>query len=220
VPLLLFGLYVTLVYVATQRLTWIAAGLLLFCAGSYSAYLIFPHVRERITIWLHPMAHATGSAYQLVQGMFGLADGGIFGTGLGRGSPQVVPYASTDFITASLGEELGLTGLTALLLCYLLIAARGLHSALAVSDGFGKLLATGCSFTLAFQVFVVAGGVTRLIPLTGMTLPWLSYGGSSLVSEFLLLALLLRVSDASRTPPAGEDPTRDSEADQFAGAAF
>lgn len=201
--LLFFGVFVAMLYVATERVSWIAIGVLLFAGGAYFSYATVPHVRERVDIWLHAFSpkNVHDSSYQLVQGLYGFASGGIFGTGLGRGHPNLVPFSRTDFIFAALGEELGLVGVFAVLLIYGLIVARGFRASLGVRDSFGKLLAAGLATSLALQVFVVVGGVMRLIPLTGLTTPFLSYGGSSLVANFVLIALLLRVSDAARRPP-------------------
>jgi cell division protein FtsW (lipid II flippase) len=205
--LLFFGLFVAMLYVATERKSWIAIGLVLFVAGSYLAYLLFGHVQQRVLLWLDPFsAKALHVSDQLVRGLFGMADGGLLGTGLGRGRPDLTYYAESDFIIPSFAEEIGLVGLFALLMLYLLLVERGLRTAIGVRDGYGKLLATGLAFTVALQCFVVVGGVTRLIPLTGLTMPFLSAGGSSLVANWAILGLLLRISDQARRPAPAVEP--------------
>ncbi|GAB3600789.1 hypothetical protein GCM10027586_03430 [Kineococcus gypseus] len=200
--LLFFGLFVAVLYVSTERVSWIVLGLALFAAGALFAATTMSHVRSRVDAWLHPFeaGNADGGAYQLVQGLYGMANGGLIGTGLDRGRPDIVPYANSDFVYAAFGEELGLVGLFALLLLYVVLVERGMRTAIGVRDGFGKLLAAGLAFSVALQVFVVVGGVTRVIPLTGLTTPFLAAGGSSLVSNWIVVALLLRVSDLARRP--------------------
>lgn len=201
--LLFFSIFLGMLYVATQRFSWVAIGMGMFFVGGAFAALTVPHVRSRFEAWLHaldPDVYSSGTSEQLVRGLFGMASGGLFGTGLGEGRPDLVPYAESDFIIASLGEELGLTGLMAILTLYIIIVQRAFRTSIGVRDGFGKLLAAGLGVTIAVQVFIVVGGVTRVIPLTGLTAPFLAYGGSSLLANWLVIALLLRVSDQARRP--------------------
>jgi cell division protein FtsW (lipid II flippase) len=198
--LLFFGLFVSLLYVATQRRSWLVLGAVLFILGAVGAYFAFGHVRLRVDVWLHPFGDEAGSSYQIAQALYGFASGGMFGSGLGQGFPQLVPYAKSDFIIAAFGEELGLIGLMAMLVLYGIVVERGLRTAIACRDVFGTLLAAGLSISLGLQVFVVVGGVTKLIPLTGLTTPFLAQGGSSLIANWIAIGLLMRVSDTARRP--------------------
>ncbi len=203
--LLYFGLFLVMLYVATGRLSWILIGLVLFIGGALVASRFLGYVGDRFGSWLDAFSSsnydAPGGSYQLVQGLFGLADGGLVGTGLGRGSPDITPLAQSDYIVASLGEELGLIGIFAILALYLLFVSRGFRIGFTGQDDFGRLLGVGLSFTIALQVFVVIGGITRVIPLTGLTTPFLAAGGSSLVANWIIVALLLRLSDSVRSQP-------------------
>ncbi len=203
--LLFFGLFLVMIYVATGRVSWVILGLALFVGGALVASRILPYVQARFDSWLdafNPKVYdAPGGSYQLLQGIFGLAHGGLIGTGWGRGSPGIVPLAESDYIIASLGEELGLAGLFAILALYLVFVSRGFRIGFAGQDDFGRLLGVGLSFVIALQVFIVLGGVTRVIPLTGLTTPFLAAGGSSLMANWIIAALLLRLSDSVRNQP-------------------
>jgi cell division protein FtsW (lipid II flippase) len=204
--LLFFGAFIAMLYVATGRIAYPAFGAVFFAFAAWIAYQQFSHVRVRVSIWLDPWADVTGTGYQLAQSLFALGTGGLTGTGLGLGRPQDVPFSATDAIFVVIGEELGLLGATVVLLLYLVIVVRGFRIAQTARDEFGTLLATGLTVTLAAQTFVIVGGLTRLVPLTGITLPFVSYGGSALLSNYLLIAILLRISDESRGAAKGRDP--------------
>ncbi|GAA1955220.1 FtsW/RodA/SpoVE family cell cycle protein [Microbacterium deminutum] len=203
--LLIFGMFVAMLYVATGKTSWVLIGVVLAALGAFLASRVLPYVGGRFANWLDAFNPAIierpGGSYQLVQGIFGLAQGGLAGTGLGQGRPYITPLSQSDYILPSLGEELGLIGVFAILCLYMVFASRGIRIGLAGQDDFGKLLATGLSFTIALQVFIMVGGVTRVIPLTGLTTPFLAAGGSSLVANWLIVALLLRISDAVRSRP-------------------
>ena len=204
--LLFFGIFTVMLWTATGRASYLVLGLVLFAIGAFIGYSAFAHVQDRVTVWLHALApkHIETDGYQIAQGQFAMATGGFVGTGLGKGHPGLIPSVWTDFIFAAFGEELGLFGVTALLLLYVVMVGRGFRAALAREDGFSKLLAAGLTTVIALQTFIIVAGNMRLIPLTGITLPFVSYGGSSLVANFVLLALLVRVS----APPPAHAPTR------------
>ncbi len=217
--LLYYGIFLSMLYVATARLSFVLVGMALFIAGSFAAYEKVGHVRERITIWLHPWTTGqvycpqTGTlalrqdcqSYQLVKSLYSIANGGFGGAGLGKGTftttsgTQLIPEINSDFIYSALAQELGLVGAAALLLVFMLFVARGMKIALQADDGFSKLLAAGLTFGFALQTFIIVGGVLRIIPLTGITLPFVAYGGSSVVANFLLLAGLLLVSNRANS---------------------
>lgn len=195
--LLFLGIFLAMIYVGTSRAVYPVSGMLMYIVGVYVAFHIFPHIRDRTEVWLDPWSHHAGSGFQLVQGLIALATGGIGGQGLGQGQPGIVPVVSTDFILAAIGEELGLAGIAVLLSLLLFVVFRGLAIAMRSDDGFRKLLATGLVATLAIQTIVIVGGTTRLMPLTGVPLPFLSYGGSSALANYVIVALLLKISSES-----------------------
>jgi cell division protein FtsW (lipid II flippase) len=199
------GLFVAMLYIATGRRSWAVLGFLLFILGAFLAAELVPHVALRFTVWLDPFSNANlldgnQPSYQPVQGLYGMGNGGLLGKGLGGGQPYWTPLVQSDEIFTAFGEELGLTGVMALLLLYGLFVQRGLRTAMLVKDDYSKLLASGLSFMFALQVFVIVGGVTNLIPFTGITTPFLSQGGSSLIASWLIVAVLARLSDSARRP--------------------
>ncbi|MYX34409.1 MULTISPECIES: FtsW/RodA/SpoVE family cell cycle protein [unclassified Streptomyces] len=219
--LLFFGLFVILLYVASGRTGWIAIGLLLSAAGAFLVGTLEPHVHSRVADWLHPFAgiEAGQGPGQLAQSLFAFSAGGLLGTGLGEGHSILIGFAAkSDFILATAGEELGLAGLTALFLLYGLLVARGHRAGLAIREPFGRLLAVGLASIVALQVFVIAGGVTDLIPLTGMAMPFLAQGGSSVVTNWVIVALLILLSDTARRPLPGPDAGRTATGKATGGA--
>ena len=208
--LLFFSIFLVMLYVATARFVYLAFGGVLFAGGAAIGYSLFTHVQTRVQVWLDVFnpRYIQDEWYQLAQSLFAFAQGGLFGTGFGRGLPDLIPAAHTDFIFSVLGEELGLLGTAGVLLCFLLIVARGLRISLGARDDFGQLLAAGLTTIFAVQTVIILAGVTRLLPLTGITLPFMSYGGSSLLSNFILIALLIRISDQITGEP---EPAKTSE---------
>jgi cell division protein FtsW (lipid II flippase) len=199
--LLFFGIFISMLYAATSRKGYVIVGMAMFALGAYLCFLAFAHVQVRFTTWLRPFDPKTigNKSYQISQSLFALSSGGVSGTGLGLGHPTFIPSVTTDFIFSAIGEELGLLGAAAVVLMYVLMVARGIKVALSHRDDFGKLLAVGLVSIIAIQSFLIMGGVTRLIPLTGITLPFVSYGGSSLFANFILLALLIVLSHRGAT---------------------
>ncbi len=193
--LLFFALFILMMWVATERIAYLGVGALLFSGSALFTWSTFSHVQERVTNWLNPWTDPAGDGFQIIQGWYALAAGGVAGSGLGLGTPDDIPEAQNDFIFAAIGEELGLIGATGVLLAYMLMIGAGLRIATRATAGFDKLLAAGLTALLGIQTFIILAGVTRVLPLTGVTLPFVSYGGSSLVANYVLLALLLRISD-------------------------
>jgi cell division protein FtsW (lipid II flippase) len=204
--LLYFGIFLAMLYVATGRALFVAIGLALFFAGAAVAYSTISRVQVRVDCWLHPWDDVHGTCYQTAQGLYAIGNGKFGGTGLGRGTftttggTDLIPYVNSDFIFSALAQELGLIGISAVLLGYMVFALRGFRAAVLAQDGFSKLLATGLTFAFVLQTFINVGGVLRESPLTGITLPFVSYGGSSIVANFILLAGLLLVSNRANAP--------------------
>src|SRR5439155_5566515 len=205
--LLFFALFVAMVWVVTGRAAYLGLGGVLFVGGALFAYESFGHVKDRVDIWLHPFLYFNGKGFQIVQSLFALGTGGLAGAGIGLGSPGRIPAVQTDFIFSAIGEELGLFGTTAILVAFLLIVGTGFRIAVRANRDFEKLLAAGLTAIIGLQTFIIIGGVTRLVPLTGITLPFVSYGGSSLLANYVLLALLLRISNdqSARTTAAMDE---------------
>jgi peptidoglycan glycosyltransferase len=193
--LLFFVLFITIMWLASERLSYLVIGFGLFGGAAYVAWTMFSHVQTRVSMWIDPWSDPHNKGFQIVQSAYAFAWGGLAGTGLGRGSGGRIPFQETDFIFAVIGEELGLAGTTAILLAFMMLMAIGVRTAVTLTNPFSKLLAAGLTTLIGFQAFIIMAGVTRLLPLTGVTLPFVSYGGSSLVSNWILLALLIRLSD-------------------------
>lgn len=198
--LLLFSTVLGMLFMATGRVSWLLIGLLLVGVGGFGIYQISSKIQTRFSNFLDPLGNYDSGGYQLSQALFGMSSGGISGTGLGQGHPEIVPVAHSDFILAGIGEEFGLIGLAAVLVMFGMLASRGFNTALKSRDSYGKLVASGLSLTLAVQVFVVTGGISAMLPMTGLTTPFMSAGGSSLMANYMLLAILLRISNAARRP--------------------
>ncbi len=201
--LLFFALFVVLLWVAAERAVFLLVGALLFVGGAGFAFTAFDHVERRVDAWLDPWEDPKGSGFQIIEAQFALADGGLTGTGLGEGKPDRIPFVESDFIFAAIGEELGLAGSSAVLMIVLLLVATGLGTAVRADRTFDTLLATGLTTLLGLQAFIICAGIVRVVPLTGITLPFVSYGGSSLVANYVLVALLVRISHEARVRELG-----------------
>ena len=209
--LLFFTVFSTMLYIATDRVSYLVIGGVLFIGGATVAYQLFDHVQTRVSTWIDPWPVADGKGFQIVQSMFAFGTGGLSGTGLGLGNPQQIPNAATDFVFSAIGEELGLIGAVAVLSAILLLVGSSFNIAIKTPRPFSKLFAGGLATILGVQSFIIIAGTTRVIPLTGITLPFVSYGGSSLVANFVILALLMRISDDTARA-AAEQPSRTAHA--------
>ncbi len=209
--LLFFTLFIVMVYAATGRSAYVVVGAVLFSVGAVGSYRFFVHVQRRVEIWLDPFADPKGAGYQIAEASFAMADGGLTGTGLGLGAPGKIPFAATDMIFAAIGEELGLLGTTAVLVTYLLFVSAGFRVANQARSNFEKLLAGGLTALLGFQTFVIIGGILRVLPLTGVTLPFVSYGGSSLISNYLILGVLVQISHRANSPDSSVGALRSTK---------
>ncbi|MFR9947989.1 FtsW/RodA/SpoVE family cell cycle protein [Corynebacterium striatum] len=213
--LLLFSTVLGMLFMATGRVSWLLIGLLLVGVGGFGIYQISSKIQLRFSNFLDPLGNYDNSGYQLSQALFGMSSGGISGTGLGQGHPEIVPVAHSDFILAGIGEEFGLIGLAAVLIMFAMLISRGFNTALKSRDSYGKLVASGLSLTLAVQVFVVTGGISAMLPMTGLTTPFMSAGGSSLMANYMLLAILLRISNAARRPARETTSNAPSDTSMF-----
>lgn len=213
--LLLFSTVLGMLFMATGRVSWLLIGLLLVGVGGFGIYQISSKIQLRFSNFLDPLGNYDNGGYQLSQALFGMSSGGISGTGLGQGHPEIVPVAHSDFILAGIGEEFGLIGLAAVLIMFAMLVSRGFNTALKSRDSYGKLVASGLSLTLAVQVFVVTGGISAMLPMTGLTTPFMSAGGSSLMANYMLLAILLRISNAARRPARETTSNAPSDTSMF-----
>ncbi|MEG1415228.1 MAG: FtsW/RodA/SpoVE family cell cycle protein [Clostridium sp.] len=196
--LIFFGIFITILYLSTSNLKYIGGAIGFFAVGGTLSYFIFNHVKRRVDIWVDPWADKYGAGHQIVQSMFAIGTGGLFGTGLGLGHPEFLPVVESDFIFAAICEEMGMIGALAVILLYLILVYRGLRVALYAKDAYARLVAVGITSMIAFQVFVIIGGVTKMIPLTGITLPLISYGGTSMLITFTALGVLQKISEMGK----------------------